>query len=477
MSLRARLLASVATVALVALVLAEGFTYTATRAYLGRQLQQSLTADSNALQAVFAADPQPSLRAVSAIAPGAFVQLRSPTDQVIASMPAVGPGGQELNCNLPAQIPSPGHSNHAEVLFSAGPDGPNTTGFRVLATRLADGDQLVVGLPLSGIDTILHHLLLVEVGVVCAALLAAILLGWWLVHASMRPLRNMERTAGLIASGDVQQRVVAYDPSTEVGQVAAAFNSMLDRIQAAFAQRDRTEAHLRRFVADASHELRTPLSAVSAYAELSRRGPDLHPDDRDRALAGISAETARMSALIDELLLLARLDQGRPLSAEPVELVGLTAEAVNAARAVGPDWPISLQASFPVEVVGDRGRLRQVIDNLLANVQAHTPPGTQTRVHVGEHAGWAVLEVADTGPGLGAEDIPRVFERFYRAESSRSRQRGGGSGLGLAIAKAIVEAHRGTITVSDPAGQGAIFVLWLPLPRAAPAAVGAHRAV
>jgi two-component system OmpR family sensor kinase len=179
-------------------------------------------------------------------------------------------------------------------------------------------------------------------------------------------------------------------------------------------------------------------------------------------MAGISAETDRMRCLIDELLLLARLDQGRPLDTEPVELVGLTAQAVGAARAVGPDWPVALEAFAPVEVVGDPARLRQVLENLLANVRAHTPPGTRTRVVLGEEAEWAVVEVTDSGPGLSPEQTTLVFERFYRAEASRSRRHGGGSGLGLAITKAIVEAHLGTVTASNAPGGGAVFTVRLP---------------
>jgi two-component system OmpR family sensor kinase len=466
-SLRTRLVVSVGVVALAALALAGVFTYTATRGYLHRQLEQTLRVDSKALNITFVQSTPHSPRLASAVAPGAFVELRNPSGLSLATVAAVRPGGQRVRCDLPAALPAAGRASSSGVFFSMA--APGGTGFRALATHLADGDELVVALPLSGSDNDLHHLLLVELGVAGAALLAAVLLGWWLVQASLRPLRNIERTAGLIAAGDVNQRVAVSDPRSEVGQLAGAFNFMIDRIQAAFAARDRNEANLResearlrRFVADASHELRTPLSAVSAYAELSRRGPGLRPEDLSRALAGISAETERMGCLIDELLLLARLDQGRPLGAEPVELVGLTAQAVSAARAVGADWPLEVEASAPVEVMGDPVRLRQVIENLLANVRAHTPPGTVTRAVLGEEGGWAVLEVRDTGPGLSPEQTTLVFERFYRAEVSRSRRHGGGSGLGLAITKAIVEAHEGTVTAANAPGGGAVFTVRLP---------------
>jgi two-component system OmpR family sensor kinase len=424
-SLRTRLLVSVGLVALVALALAGVLTYTATRGYVHRQLEQTLRVDSTALSATFALSTPHSSRLAGAVAPGAFVELRDPSGRSLATVAAVRPGGQQVRCDLPAALPAARPSGGSAVFFST-PAYPGTGGgFRVLASHLADGDELVVGLPLSESDSVLHHLLVVELGVAGAALLAAVLLGWWLVRASLRPLRTIERTAGLIAAGDVNQRVAVSNPHSEVGQLAGAFNFMIDRIQAAFAARDRneaelrqSEARLRQFVADASHELRTPLSAVSAYAELSRV-PALRSEDLSRAMAGISAETQRMGVLIDELLLLARLDQGRPLDAEPVE-------------------------------------------HLIANVRAHTPPGTRTRVVLGEEAEWAVLEVTDTGPGLSPEQTTLVFERFYRAEASRSRRHGGGSGLGLAITKAIVEAHHGTVTAANAPGGGAVFTVRLP---------------
>jgi two-component system OmpR family sensor kinase len=247
---------------------------------------------------------------------------------------------------------------------------------------------------------------------------------------------------------------------------------MLERIQDAFRQRDRTEAELRRseerlrrFVADASHELRTPLAAVSAYAELFERGARTQPEDLARVMAGVRSEAARMGLLVEDLLLLARLDEGRPLERQPVELVRVAAEAVDAARMVDASWPAQLVASEPVEVVGDAARLRQVVDNLLANVRAHTPPGTRTTVRVAREGPQAVVDVSDDGPGLNAEQAERAFERFYRAEVSRSRQHGG-AGLGLSIVAAIVAAHGGTVGVSDTEGGGATFTVRLPADQA-----------
>jgi two-component system OmpR family sensor kinase len=245
---------------------------------------------------------------------------------------------------------------------------------------------------------------------------------------------------------------------------------MLGRIQDAFAARDSTEmalrqseGRLRRFVADASHELRTPVAAVSAYAELFERGASSRPEDLARVMSGIRGETARMGHLVEDLLLLARLDESRPLDRAPVDVAAVAADAVEAATAVGPDWPLEFQAAGPVVVSGDRSRLRQVFDNLLANVRAHTPPGTETTITVARRGGEAVCEVSDNGPGISAENADRLFERFFRADPSRSRA-SGGAGLGLSIVAAIVAAHGGRVAATPGPAGGATFTIWLPLP-------------
>jgi two-component system OmpR family sensor kinase len=218
---------------------------------------------------------------------------------------------------------------------------------------------------------------------------------------------------------------------------------------------------LRRFVADASHELRTPLSAVRAYAELYDRGAADHPADLERSMRGISRESERMSLLVDDLLLLARLDDGRPLARVPVRLDEVVGEAVETAQAVEPERPIELRADQAV-VLGDRDRLRQIVDNLLANVRAHTPPGTSVAVTVRRENGSAAVAVSDTGPGLEGEHLEHVFERFYRADASRARA-SGGVGLGLAIVAAVAEAHGGRVSARSEPGKGATFEIALPL--------------
>jgi two-component system, OmpR family, sensor kinase len=222
------------------------------------------------------------------------------------------------------------------------------------------------------------------------------------------------------------------------------------------------EQHLRQFVADASHELRTPIAAVSAYAELFERGGSQHSDDLPRIVSGIRAETARMDRLVSDLLTLARLDEGLPMETAPVELVALASEAVRTASAVGPEWPVRFWAARPIEVIGDKDRLRQVFDNLLANVRAHTPPGTTATVRVDQMGDQARVEVRDTGPGMPDEDARRVFERFYRADPARSRTRGG-SGLGLSIVSAIVAAHGGTVSAASAPGEGLVVTVLIPV--------------
>jgi two-component system OmpR family sensor kinase len=329
------------------------------------------------------------------------------------------------------------------------------------------GGALVVGQPLTDVTETLHRLVVVEVGVTAVALAVVTGLGMWLVRLGLRPLDQIETTAAAIADGELSRRVEFDDPRTEVGRLGRALNVMLSRIEAAFAERRASEDRLRRFVADASHELRTPLAAVRAYAELFRRGADRRPDDLARAMTGIETESARMSSLVDELLLLARLDQGRPLELRPLDLTGVAEAAVDAARTVAPDRPLVLEAGRPVNVRGDSDRLRQVIDNLLANVRAHTPPETPAIVRVKQEGDAVVLEVADRGPGMDGDTAAHVFERFYRADPSRSRARGG-VGLGLAIVAAIAEAHGGRATVSSTPGAGSTFRVTLPA-AAAPA--------
>ena len=363
----------------------------------------------------------------------------------------------------------PGPDLPAEITAPAG-QGPGTE--RSFTVDALEGDEryrvqvsnerqgmLIVAMPLADVDATLDRLIRIEVVVTALVLGALAVLGLWLVGVGLRPLDDIGSTAAAIADGDLSQRVERLEPTTEVGRLGASLNAMLGQIETAFQAQAESEQRLRRFVADASHELRTPLAAVRAYAELFERGAAERPEDLARSMAGISRESERMSLLVDDLLL-ARLDEGRPLERKPVELDDLVREAVETARAVEPEREIALTTE-PAEVVGDAHRLRQVVDNLLANARSHTPAGTAVSVTVATNDGHAVIEVADAGPGISAE-AERVFERFYRADTSRARARGG-VGLGLSIVAAVADAHGGSAAVESRPGEGATFRIELPL--------------
>jgi two-component system OmpR family sensor kinase len=460
MSLRWRLLLAVGVVALAALLTADIATYSSLKNFLYERVDQSLELTRAPLEREFndGHGPGPG-GGPQQFAPGTFVQVRDTDDSVSFTTPARFRGGDEYSPDVPTHIDIAAGASKYLTVDSVESGGPQ---FRVRVSSLSDG-QLLVAVPLDDTTATLNRLLAIEVAVTAAALLAAAGLGWWLVRVGLHPLKEVEATADAIADGDLDRRVPGDDARTEVGHLALAFNTMVGRIQDAFAARDATEARLRRFVADASHELRTPVAAVSAYAELFERGANVRPDDLSRVMTGIRSETARMGDLVEDLLLLARLDEGRPLERTPVELVSVAAQAVDASRAVGPAWSMQLDAAHPVEVTGDSTRLRQVFDNLLGNVRSHTPAGTATVVRVYVEDDHAVIEVADNGPGLDPEQASRVFERFYRVDASRSREHGG-AGLGLAIVAAIVTAHGGTVTVgSSFEHSGAMFRVLLPL--------------
>jgi two-component system OmpR family sensor kinase len=284
----------------------------------------------------------------------------------------------------------------------------------------------------------------------------------------------VEATARAIAAGDLSRRVPDHPRRTEIGQVSAAVNVMLSQIETSVREREgsaaaarTSEERMRRFVTDASHELRTPLTSIRGFAELYRQGAAA-PENVPSLIRRIEDEATRMGLLVEDLLLLARLDQQRPLERVPVDLVTVATDAVHAARAADPERLIEvgvLGDDDPPGVIGDEGRLRQIADNLVGNACTHTPPGTPVRVGVGAETSngrsWAVLEVADSGPGLSAEESARVFERFYRTDTSRAR-RTGGTGLGLSIVAALVAAHGGDVSVRSSPGQGATFRVRLP---------------
>jgi two-component system OmpR family sensor kinase len=304
--------------------------------------------------------------------------------------------------------------------------------------------------------------------VAAGILLALAGVAWWVVRLGLRPLDRMGETAGAIAAGDLSRRVEPADEKTEVGRLGLSLNSMLGQIEGAFAERTASETRLRRFVADASHELRTPLTSIRGYAELFRRGASTRPDDLAKTMRRIEEAAARMGVLVDDLLLLARLDQGRPLEHGPVDLTRLVAAAVDDLRATSPERPVTYESDGAIVVNGDEFRLRQVLANLLENARTHTPPSTPVEVRVAKSGDDAIIEVRDHGPGMSAEDAARAFERFWRSDPSRTRS-SGGAGLGLAIVAAIIEAHGGHAEVETAPAEGATFRVYIPLTGPPPA--------
>ncbi|MFJ6931763.1 ATP-binding protein [Streptomyces nigra] len=354
---------------------------------------------------------------------------------------------------------------------------PGLGEYRVLYVPALDGGGYYVALPTATVTGTLRTLVLIEAIVTAAALVAAGIAGTAIVGVATRPLRRVAATATRVSelplhTGEVNlsERVPEpeTDPHTEVGRVGAALNRMLDHVHAALHSRQQSETRVRHFVADASHELRTPLASIRGYAELTRRGrEEIGPDTR-HALSRIESEAARMTLLVEDLLLLARLDAGRPLQFERTDLVPLVVDTVSDARVAGTDhtWRLDLPDE-PAVVPADAARVQQVLVNLLANARTHTPPGTTITAWVRRRDAWVCVDVVDDGPGIPADLLPRVFERFARGDSARSRTTGS-TGLGLAIVQAVVSAHGGAVTVDSVPGR-TVFTVRLP---ARPTGVG-----
>jgi two-component system OmpR family sensor kinase len=464
-SLRARLVVGVIVLAGLGLFVADVATYRSLSSYLIARTDATLEQTHTAL---FPRGPgsNDDLGPGPGAARGYYIELRTLRNSVIRSQFVSEFGGSKPppKPSLPATIAIPkrhdADGDRVTYFTARAVSGGGRYRVRASIERQAPTHILVLAEPLNSVDSTLHRLLLIELLATLAVVGAIAALGLWVVRLGLRPLREIEKTAESIAAGDLTQRVEQADQRTEVGRLGLALNAMLGQIETAFRARERSEQRLRRFVADASHELRTPLAAVRAYAELFTRGADRRPDDLARSMRGITRESERMTLLVDDLLLLARLDEGRPLEQEPVRIDELVSEAVETARTVDPERAVTLETE-PLVVLGDRSRLRQIVDNLLGNVRAHTPPGAPVSVTVARSNGSAVVEVADSGPGLADHELDRVFERFHRADASRSRS-SGGVGLGLSIVAAVTEAHGGTVSARSDNG-GATFRIELPL--------------
>ncbi|GAB3617285.1 two-component system sensor histidine kinase TcrY [Okibacterium endophyticum] len=349
--------------------------------------------------------------------------------------------------------------------------GGDLGAFRV-ASASRGGDTVIAGNSLDDVAATTGALALILAGVMAVALLAAIVGAVLFITRALRPLKRVASTAERVAqrplaAGEVRmpERVAEEDtdPDTEVGRVGSSLNTLLGHVQSALVSRQNSEEQLRRFIADASHELRTPLASIRGYAELSRRENAPMTTTQERSLERISAEAVRMSSLVEDLLLLARLDAGQHLRRDPVDLTMLTIDSVSDAHAADPTHEWLLDLDEQIEVPGDENRLRQVVVNLLANARMHTPAGTTVVAEVSHDDDHAVLRVVDDGPGIHPDTQERLFQRFARGDSSRNRD-AGSTGLGLSISRAIVEAHGGRITAESRPGR-TVFTVMLPLER------------
>ena len=405
-----------------------------------------------------------------------YGQIRVNDGRTVGQNPAWSESGHP---RLPDDL-----SGRLDEPFTVSGTGGSGSSWRILAEPIPDSDGaiLVLAFSLEEVDRTVRRLVVIDAIVGVLVLVGLVGLGVWVVRASLRPLAEIEETAGAIAAGDLSRRVPRTDPRTEMGRLGQSLNAMLAQIETAFRARAESEAaarrsertalrseeRMRRFVADASHELRTPLTAIRGFAEFYRQGAARTPAELDRLIGRIEQTASRMGLLVEDLLLLARLDRQRPIERRPVDLLAVAADSVQEARVLAPDRTIelSVEGGLAYQVLGDEPRLRQVLGNLLTNAVVHTPEGTPVEVRLRSgtlrDAPAAVVEVADRGPGLSPEQSERVFERFYRADQARSRQ-GGGAGLGLAIVAALVAAHEGLVEADSTPGEGATFRVVLPL--------------
>ncbi len=464
LSLRARLLAGLAAVAIVLVAAAWAIAAT-TRSLLTDQLDDQLVA---------AADPARGGRLAPGQTPaGARPGASDPPADAPERLSPLFEGFLAEDGRLEALFEPnlPGLEITAPdvdwVTASASAGQPFTvesiggeTSYRVL-TRPAEAGFAIRALPLTDVEETVGRLILLEAVGLATVLAVLVAVAWWVIRLGLRPIDTMTRAAMAIGDDDLTARVPEQATGTEAGTLARAINLMLGRIETAVNERRHSEDRLRRFVADASHELRTPVTTIRGYAELYRHGGLGEQGALDDAMRRTEQEATRMSRLVEDMLTLAKLDRQRPTERAEVDLSRLVADTVADAGITAPDHELRGSIAPDLVVVGDEDRLRQVLVNLIGNATAHTPAGTTVSIRAERHGADAVVEVVDDGPGIEAEHLSRITERFYRADRSRSRA-GGGSGLGLAIAESVVEAHGGSLTIASETGRGTIVTLRLP---------------
>ncbi len=407
----------------------------------------------------------------SRVGPDIYVEIVEPNGTVAVSKPSGSGGSVDPAPQLP--VPLPAHpapdvdtttianapyqpSSNAQTVSSVGRNGPL---YRMEATSLP-GATLVVATRLDSVNATLHSLRRIEIIVSIVLLVALLVLMIVLIRIGLRPLEDMSKDADAIAAGDLTQRVHPTEGNSEIARLGRALNGMLNQIESAFAQRARSEEHLRSFLADASHELRTPLTSIQGYAELLRKDALADDEARDRALSRIEKEAARMGSLVGDLSVLAREGEGPAPSTYRVDLAAVAAEVVSDARTIDRTRRIELRTPGVVPVAGDDARLSQMIHNLLRNALSHTPAGTPVEVDVDVDGNRVSLRVRDHGPGMSADEAGHVFDRFYRGTAGR---RSSGSGLGLFIVARLAQSLGGSVSVETSEGAGAVFEVLLPL--------------
>ena len=460
--MRVRLVALLVSLLLVALTL----TSIATSALMRRQLMESTDRDLRAAAVPTAA--QVLSHYLSRRDEGGI-----PTNYAVKFIPTDGsapfgslPSGEHLQPDIPNLALSDPRVQRGTLFTVNSTNG--VMRWRVVPGELRDQSAtFAVAVPLRGVDTTVQRMLDFAILIGLALIASCALLGWYGVRRAFRPLTQIEDTAAAIAAGDLTRRIPEPAAQDEVASLSRSLNAMLAQIEQSFAVREASEERMRQFVADASHEMRTPLAAVRGYAELYRQGAVTEPEDVTGTMRRIEDESIRMGGLVNDLLLLTRLDRQRPLERGPVDLTVLAADAVQDARALDPTRQVRLIGLSgdlePTNIEGDEAKLRQVVTNLVGNAVNHTLAGTDIEIAVGSEApGRARLEVRDHGDGVDPVKARKVFERFYRADPSRGRGHGGGNGLGLAIVAAIVSAHDGQVGVAATPGGGATFVVDLP---------------